>query len=329
MSDQPPAQTGAILVSERIADRHVRELSRVAPMRDLVVLGQDGLRGPADQIEIAFFSGDCFPDQTADFLRAAIRCDRLAWLHSFSAGVDDPVFRKLVDRGVRVSHSSGANAVAVAHCAISGLMAGALKLPQRLEDQRAHQWRRRISDDLEGTTLAVLGLGPIGLEVGRIAEALRMRVIGLRRKALGNEPFPTWDFDRLHELLQIADYVVLALPLTPETHHLIDEVCLMHMKSDAVIINVGRGELIEEPALIEALTNGNLRGAVLDVFETEPLPDSNPLWDLSNVIVTPHCGGHTRASHEHAVEHFFANLARYESGKPLRNELHARSADPR
>lgn len=329
MSDQSPTQTGAILVSERIADRHAKALSSIAPARDIVVLGRDGLRGPADQIEIAFFSGDCFPDQAANFMRAAIRSDRLAWLHSFSAGVDDPVFQKLVANGIRVSHSSGANAVAVAHCAISGLMALARELPKRFEDQREHRWGRQISHDLEGTTLAVLGLGPIGLEVGRIAEALRMKVIGLRRKTLGNEPFPTWNFERLHELLRIADYVVLALPLTPETRHLIDKACLTDMKSDAAIINVGRGELIDEPALIEALTNGKLRGAVLDVFETEPLPDSNPLWDLPNVIVTPHCGGYTRSSHEHAVGHFFVNLARYEADETLQNELHARSAHPR
>jgi phosphoglycerate dehydrogenase-like enzyme len=125
---------------------------------------------------------------------------------------------------------------------------------------------------------------------------------------------------------QIANrYAKKLASIAPETRHLIDKACLTRMKPDSAIINVGRGELIDESALIEALTNGKLRGAVLDVFETEPLPESNPLWDLPNVIVTPHCGGYTRASHEHGVEHFLANLARYEAGERLQNELHART----
>ena len=321
MPDQSIPTQGAILVSDLVAERHAERLAALAPGRRLVSLSPDGLHGPVDDIEIAFFSGDCYPDLSVPFMRAAYSAKRLQWLHSFSAGVDSPAFQNLVKRGVRVSHSSGANAVAVAQCAMSGLMAVARELLRRLDDQRAHRWEDRISYDLEGTTLGVLGLGPIGLEVGRIGEALRMDVIGLRRRARGDEPFTTWTLDRLHELLGISDYVVLALPLAPETHHLIDAAGLAQMKPEAALVNVGRGELIDEPALISALTNGKLRAAVLDVFEEEPLPDDNPLWDLPNVIVTPHCGGYTNASREHAEDHFLRNLSKYEAGEALRNEI--------
>jgi len=321
MPDSSISARGAILVSDLIAERHAKELAAIAPERSIVSLTPEGLRGPIEEIEIAFFSGDCFPDRAAPFMGAAYAAKQLRWLHSFSAGVDSPAFTNLVRRGIRVSHSSGANAVAVAHCAMSGLMALSRELPTRLEDQRAHQWERRLSRDLEGNTLAVLGLGPIGLEVGRIGEALRMKVIGLRRRARGDEPFETWGFDRLDDLLRIADYIVLALPLTPETHHLFDDARLDKLKPEAAIINVGRGELFDESALIRALTSGKVRAAALDVFEEEPLPESSPLWDLPNVIVTPHCGGYTEASHRHAVDHFFENLAKYEAGEDLHNEM--------
>jgi len=308
-------------VSHRIARDYAKELAALAPERRLVPLPADGPSNPEEEIEIAFFSADCYPDRSADFFRTAYAAKNLRWLHSFSAGVDSPAFQKLRQRGVRVSHSSGANAVAVAHCAMSGLMALARELPQRLEDQRAHRWPQRIARDLVGTKLGVLGLGPIGLEVGRIGLALRMKVIGLRRKTRGDELFETWEFDRLEELLRLSDYLVLALPLAPETRHLIDKDRLTQMKPEAALINVGRGELVDEEALTQALTSRRLRAAALDVFEEEPLPESSPLWDLSNVIVTPHCGGDTETSHQNAIDHFLKNLARYEANDALRNEM--------
>ncbi|HEB89248.1 MAG TPA: D-2-hydroxyacid dehydrogenase [Deltaproteobacteria bacterium] len=317
------ARRGSILLSRGFVERHASELSKRAPGRPFVELADDGLRGSLDDVEIAFFSGDCYPERAPDFMRAALSASNLRWLHTFSAGVDDAIFRRLLEQGVRVSHSSGANAVAVAHCAVASLLALARDLPGRIADQRAHRWTRQRARDLEGATLGILGLGPIGLEVARIGRSLRMQVIGLRRKARGDEPCETWTLERLHDLLAIADYVVAALPLTPETTRLLDGACFARMKPDAALINVGRGGVVDEAALVRALRDGVIRAAALDVFEVEPLPEDSPLWDLPNVIVTPHGGGFTLMSHRHAGEIFLENLGRYVRGDSLLNEVSA------
>lgn len=137
----------------------------------------------------------------------------------------------------------------------------------------------------------------------------------------GDEPCETWPLSRLHELLATADHVVLALPLTPETKHLIDATALAHMKPSATLINIGRGDLADEPALVDALAARRLAGAALDVFETEPLRSTSPLWDLPNVIITPHCAGLNPSNDERATGIFLDNLCRYVAGQPLRNEV--------
>jgi phosphoglycerate dehydrogenase-like enzyme len=150
-----------------------------------------------------------------------------------------------------------------------------------------------------------------------------MRVVGVRRTPTGDEPCEAWPMARLGELLGRADYVIVALPLTPETRHLFDAATIGRMRPGARLINVGRGELVDEAALAGALRDGRLAGAALDVFETEPLPEASPLWDLPGVLVTPHVAASTPAAHRHAAELFVANLARWARREPLRNEVHA------
>ena len=163
---------------------------------------------------------------------------------------------------------------------------------------------------------------PIGDETARLGGAFGMNVVGCRRTVSGNEPCETRTFDALAELLGWADYVVLALPLTDDTTGLIgaDEFALM--KPTARLINVGRGGLVDEPALIDALQSGRLAGAGLDVFAVEPLPADSPLWDMPNVIVTPHNSGSTERANERAVEIFVDNLGRFVRADALRNEVH-------
>jgi phosphoglycerate dehydrogenase-like enzyme len=148
-----------------------------------------------------------------------------------------------------------------------------------------------------------------------------MRAIGVRRTPRGDEPCETWPLGRLDELLALADAVVLALPLADETRHLLDARRLALMKRGAWLVNVGRGALVDEPALVEALRNGRLGGAGLDVFEVEPLPPESPLWSLPNVLVTPHNSGDAPGNLERASEIFLDNLARFVRGEPLRNEV--------
>ena len=169
--------------------------------------------------------------------------------------------------------------------------------------------------------LGVVGLGPIGLEVARLGVALRMRTIGVRRTPRGDEPCETWPMARLDELLAQADALVLAVPLGDDTRHLLDARRLALLKRGAWLVNVGRGALVDEAALVAALQSGHLGGAGLDVFETEPLPPESPLWSMPNVIVTPHNSGDAPGNLDRAAAIFLDNLARYGRGEPLRNEV--------
>jgi phosphoglycerate dehydrogenase-like enzyme len=164
-------------------------------------------------------------------------------------------------------------------------------------------------------------MGPIGLEAARLCAEFGMRPIGMRRTVQGDEPCETWTFARLDELLSTVDDLVLALPLTPDTNGLIGARELALLRPGARLVNVGRGELIDEDALVDALRRGHLAGAALDVFVTEPLPAEHPLWDLPNVIVTPHIAGATPLADDRAAAIFVDNLGRYLRGEPLRNEV--------
>lgn len=312
----------ALLVTDTFLERHAAELDAVAPGASLAVVGPDGLDQGHEHVRIAFFSGDCFESGRArEFMIAALKSSRLEWLHSASAGVDHEVFHRFLERGVRLTTSSGAHAVPIAQTVMLYLLALSRDLPGWLAAQRAHRWEPRAIHDLQGDRLAVVGLGPIGLEIARLAAALRMDVVGLRRRPRGDEPCPTLALDRLPELLGSVDWLVLALPLTPETRHILDAEALALLRPEARVINIGRGALIDEAALAAALRDGRLAGAGLDVFEVEPLPEGSPLWELPNVILTPHSSGTNPGNDHRAAAIFLENLRRFQAGEPLRNEV--------
>lgn len=279
---------------------------------------------PDDQVEavgIAFFSGDVFPDRTPNFMRVALNAPNLRWIHVFSAGVDHPVFGMFLQRGVRLTTSAGSSAVPIAHSVVMHLLALCRNARQFSDQQTRREWVQRGATDVEGRTVGIVGLGAIGSEVARLAAHFGMRVIGMRRTPDGSEPCETWPTERLPELLSVVDDLVLAAPLTDDTRGMIGAGELAALRPGAHIINVGRGELIDEPALIEALQSGHIGGAGLDVFATEPLPADSPLWTLPNVIVTPHSAGATDLSRHRAAEMFTDNLGRYVRGEPMRNEV--------
>lgn len=286
------------------------------------MLAADGTcRGDAAGVELAFFSGDFFPDRVRDFVLALRDAPRLRWLHTFSAGVDHPWFQALRARGIRLTTSSGAHAAPIAHTVLLYLLALSRDLPAWLDAQRRRAWEPHPIAELSGLVLGVVGLGPIGLEVARLGAAFGMRVVGVRRTPRGDEPCETWPLARLDELLALADALVLALPLTDDTRHLFEARRLARMKRGAWLVNVGRGALVDEPALVDALREGRLGGAGLDVFESEPLPPESPLWDMPNVIVTPHNSGDAPGNLVRATEIFLDNLGRLVRGEPLRNEV--------
>lgn len=316
------------LITTTAWERFGHSLQQAAPGVEPVLLEDE--RPVADddlaRIEVAFFSGDCFPGgptprRAAAFMGASLRCPNLRWLHTASAGVDSPVFQRFLDNGVRLTNSSGASAPTIAHSVMMLMLALSRDLPSWTRAQAEHRWLPHRHDELIGTELAVVGLGPIGREVARLAEAFGMSVTGCRRTPDGTEGCDTWPLDRLDELVAMADWLVLALPLTAETNGIISADVLARMKPTARVVNVGRGELIDEVALADALATGRLAGAGLDVFAVEPLPETSPLWDMPNVIITPHSTGSSDQSHGRAAERFIVNLRRYVDGEALMGEI--------
>lgn len=312
---------GSILVTDAVERRYAERLERAAPGVPRVLLEDEPRAETLTDVEVVYFSGDLFPDRMRPFLLSLREVPRLGWMHTFSAGVDGRFFEKTLERGARLSTSSGAQAVPIAHTVMLYLLALTRDLPGWHEEQKQRVWRPRNVRELEGLRLCVVGLGPIGLEVARLGAAFGMDVVGVRRTPRGDEPCQTVRLDALGALLPSVDALVLALPLSEETQGLIDAPALAAMKNDALLVNVGRGGLVDERALCAALRAGELGGAGLDVFEVEPLPEESPLWELPNVIVTPHSSGTCDGNDARATEIFLDNLARYVRGEPLRNEV--------
>ena len=268
------------------------------------------------RVEAAFFSGDVFPEYSRQFFAAARKAPRLKWLHVFNAGVDHPIYTEMLERGVRLTTSSGSTAGPIAQTAIMSLLALARGFPRWLVAQRSRQWnpeRKSPPRDLRGQTVVVLGLGNIGAEIARLARALGLSVIGVRR----GPPRAEDPVDELHPpaalpgLLPRCDWLVIACPLTPGTRSLIDAPLIAALPRGARIINVARGEIVSEQALIAALRSGHLAGAYLDVFESEPLPPESPLWDLPNVLITPHDSAAAAGNDERVLAIFLDNLGRW------------------
>jgi phosphoglycerate dehydrogenase-like enzyme len=248
---------------------------------------------------------------------------QLKWLHTFSAGVDSPFFIQLMERGVRLTNSSGATASPIAQTAILYMLALSRNVRAWIRHQDKREWERHSFVELDGSRLAVIGMGPIGEEIARLGVAMNMNVEAIRRTPSGKEPCPTFSFDQLNNVVSRADWVVVALPLTPDTKQLFNKSLFATMQPGTCFVNVGRGELVDESALIAALQSGHLGGAALDVFETEPLSTDSPLWGMDNVIITPHSSGASQSSGLRAEEIFIENLAAYMAGTSLRNEVNA------
>ncbi|MCS7234599.1 MAG: D-2-hydroxyacid dehydrogenase [Armatimonadota bacterium] len=248
------------------------------------------------------------------------RAARLRWVHVTSAGVDHLLGGALWRSEVLITNSRGVHATPMAEHVLGWLLMFARNLHVHLEHQRHRRWQREEGGQLSASTVGVVGLGAVGKEVARLCKACGARVLGLRRRP---EPVPFVDRvvgpEGLRELLESSDYVVLALPLVPSTRGLVGREQLRWMKPDAVLVNVGRGALVDEAALVEALREGRLRGAALDTFTCEPLPPESPLWELPNVLLSPHVAGSFRGYMDRVVELFCDNLRRYLAGEPLRN----------
>ena len=250
----------------------------------------------------------------------------LKWLQIHPAGAELPIYRELRARGVKVTTASGATAVTVAHSALGALIAINRRFPLLADAQRRHAWEPRLGEraprDFKDQVAVVVGLGPIGRNLAPLLAMLGMSVVGVRRAA---EPVPhcarTIAYADLHAVLPDADVLVLCCPASPLTRGLADARALAAMPKGSLLINVARGEVAVEADIVSALRSGQLGGAYLDVFEREPLDPASPLWDLPNVIVTPHTASHSLGQNEAIFDIFLDNLARWREGRELRNDV--------
>ena len=292
-----------ILMSRETQARLGTELARLLGDRPYRLVAPDE-EAEANQAQIAFISRDITGlstkhevlPHTQQAYDAMLRSTTLQWVHVHSAGADRPVYIALRERGVNVTTSPGANAQVVAQSAVLGLLALARHWPKLLAAQRERRWAPlhggALPRDLQGQKAMVVGWGPIGQEIGRLLLAVGLRLVVVRRSGgeigAGVECVAP---DGLLAHLPRVDWLVLACPLTPQTRGLIGARELAALPMHAGLINVARGEVVHQPALLHALEQERLAGAYLDVFEHEPLPLESPLWTLPNVIATPHSAG--------------------------------------
>lgn len=247
--------------------------------------------------------------------------DQLRWVHSASAGVDRLLFPDLVDSPVAVTNSRGIFDQPMAEYVLATVLAFAKDLPTTVRLQQRGQWQHRETERVAGKRALVVGTGPIGRAIARQLTAAGLQVSGAGRQARGQDP----DFGTVHASDELApvlpgiDYLVLAAPLTPQTEGLVDARALAHCSPGTRVINVGRGELVVQEDLVEALQAGRIAGAALDVFDTEPLPQTSPLWEMPNVLVSPHMSGDTIGWTGDLTALFLDNLRRYTRGGSLRN----------
>ena len=252
---------------------------------------------------------------------------RLRWIQATSAGVGQFAARIGLTRSeVIVTTASGVHARPIAEFVLMAILMFVKDAFSLAEDQHAHRWRRYATDELAGKMVTIVGAGRIGGEIARAARTFDARVAGTVRTLNGRSAQDLFldlllPNDRLDDLLPETDFLVLCCPHTPETEGLISAARLAMLKPAAVLINVARGAIVDEPALIEALRMGRLRGAALDVFAREPLPPDNPLWDMPNVLICPHSASTATTENGKIVDLFCDNLCRYLDGRPLRNVL--------
>ncbi len=332
----PHGVPAAIVLTPILAARYrasdLDAIRDAAPGARLVTIGFDGHPdGPLDDVEVMLRGR--LPADTFD--RILARAPALRWVHSATAGVERVLTPASRDRGLIITNARGVFSRPIAEYVLLMILAVSRRLPELLELQAERTWQPLEARELRDVTVGIVGLGSIGRAVGALATAFGCRVMATRRRpeagteavdGAGDEPFlgsvmldRVLPPERLPELLAESDFVVLAAPLTADTMGLIDDDAIAGMKPGAWVINIARGELIDEWALERALRDGRIGGAVLDTFREEPLPPTSVLYDLPNVILTPHTSWSSSRVVDRSVELFCDNLRRYAAGDPLVN----------
>jgi D-2-hydroxyacid dehydrogenase (NADP+) len=251
---------------------------------------------------------------------------KLKWLQIHPAGAERAIYRELRARSIKVTTASGATAVTVAHSALGALIALNRRFPLLADAQRRHAWEPRLGErsprDLKGQTAVIVGLGPIGRTLASLLKMLGMKTIGVHRSPDAVEPCDsTIAYDDLLRVLPFAEWLILCCPASPLTRGIANAAAFAALPAGAHFVNVARGEIAVEADVIAALGSGQLAGAYLDVFEKEPLDPASPLWDMPNVMISPHTASHSQGQNEAIFEIFLDNLARWQAGERLRNDV--------
>jgi len=332
----PAAIALSPILSARYRSRDLERIRAAAPGARLVTVSVDGLAdGPLDDVEVmlrGWFTSDAFD-------RLLVHAPHLSWVHSATSGVERALTPASRERGILVTNARGVFSRPIAEYVLMMILSVSRRLPQLLELQHERTWQPLEGAELRDVTVGIVGLGSIGRAVGALATAFGCRVVAVRRRpdatpgsaaspgsgGTDDRSFGEVMLDRvggpetLPDLLGESDFIVLAAPLTPETHEMINAETLAMVKPGAWLINIARGRLIDERALLRALEDGPLGGAVLDTFRDEPLPPDSPFWDLPNVIVTPHTSWSSGRVLDRSVELFCDNLRLFATGQPLLN----------
>ncbi len=324
----PAAIALSPILSARYRPGDLQRIREAAPDSRLVSVSAEGL-ADTDLSDVEVLLRGPLPPATFD--RLVARCPRLRWVHSASVGVERVLTPTALARGVAITNARGVFSQPIAEYVLMMMLAICRRLPQLLELQRERTWQPLEAVELRERTIGIVGLGSIGRAVAGLANAFGPRVIAVRRRevdehmAIGEDAnadpridalLPSSDLTRL---LRESDFVVLAVPLTPDTKQLIDADALAAMKPGSWLINVARGALVDERALVRALRDGPIGGAVLDTFSEEPLASDSPFYGLPNVVVTPHTSWSSGRVLDRSIELFCDNLGRFRRGERLRN----------
>ena len=250
-------------------------------------------------------------------------CPRVQWVHSRSAGLDGVLSPDIVGSPVPVTNGSGVFSPPLGEFALGAILYFAKDFRRMIRTQEAGMWEQFDMPEIAGQTVGIIGYGDIGRAVATRVRAMGMRVLAVKRHVLPYSADPLVDKiyppDQRREVMARSDYIVACAPLTPETRGMVGEPEFAAMKSDAVVINIGRGPVVDEPALVRALASGRIKGAALDVFDSEPLPAGHPFYGLKNLLLSPHCADHTPDWLERAMRFFLEQYERFHKGEPLVN----------
>jgi phosphoglycerate dehydrogenase-like enzyme len=324
-----PAAIGlSPILSARYREKDVERIAAAAPGSRLVNLSLEGLAdSDLEDIEVLLRG----PLPVSVFDRILARAPRLMWVHSATAGVERVLTPAALERGLAITNARGVFSDPIAEYVLMMILAVSRRLPLLLELQRERTWQPLEGREMSDVTVGIVGLGSIGRRVADLVLTMGSRVVAVRRRAAGGEADPAGEADELTELIDMlppdglpdlmaqSDFVLLALPLTPETTNLFDADLLAHAKPGAWLINVARGALVDDRALIRAVHDGRLGGAVLDAFREEPLPADSELYSTPNIIVTPHTSWSSGRVLDRSIELFCENLERFRRGEPLAN----------